>query len=93
MLVEHEKDVTVVFDELVKLFIQMKFRQQLSRRKLPSDTKWSTSGASSELQAVRHSILKLLRMAAVTKYIMQYHRLSQGSPPVTRQPASRQHDR
>ncbi len=89
ILIEHEKDVTQIFDQITNLFAQLKFRQQLVRRGLPLDTVWPDAYSTSEMQNVRHSMVKLLRMAALMKYIMQYHMLSTGMSTVTSENSDR----
>lgn len=66
-----------LFGEITNLIVSLKFRQLLAREKLnESIVTWETLDSSPRGDRVRHAVLKLLRMAALMKYIMDYPTIS-----------------
>jgi hypothetical protein len=75
-----EQLATVSLKTMTVLFANLKFRQQLLLKQLPLDTPWDDLKYNPAHSDVVTSLLKLLRMAALMKYITQYTRLSKSRP-------------
>jgi len=60
------------------VFIGLKLRQQFGRKDIPAESEWKKLFADSSKRSFKNSMLKILRMGALMKYIMQYPRVSAG---------------
>ena len=85
-IVPRQGDALHIIQELTELFANLKFKQQLLRRGMPLTTTWDEVKYDPNRRAdFVNSMLKLLRMAALLKYIMQYPELSKSTPFSPRQ--------
>ena len=80
-IIPRQGDALHIIQELTELFANLKFKQQLLRRGMPLTTTWDDVRYDTNKRAdFVNSMLKLLRMAALLKYIMQYPELSKSKP-------------
>ena len=76
-----EQKATLGLKHMTLLFTNLKYRQLLQRKQLAHDHPWDDLKYDAQHTDVVNSLMKLLRMAALMKYITQYTRLSKSRSP------------
>jgi hypothetical protein len=77
-----EADITAAIGQLSNLFVSLKFKQLAAIRRIEGQP-WTDVKYDAKHAGVVQSMLKILRMAALMKYIMQYPRMHKSNITMT----------